>query len=505
MVEVESGVELDHGNAATRRLAVATPASEPAQVSKTAFAHPNSAITPLFSFATRIIDALAIVVASIISGVAYHVLALDMVGDISEFLGVGILMAVLYTAIAQSTKPPQALEGYQVITHASDAAVAWVAAFVCFVFISFLLKFGSALSRGAVLTFFFTGMATVGLCSIHTPKLLARLRLAQAIAKHTLILLGSRGDRTLERLAQEIRSGMCPNSVILTIDAHCPEGEWLTEQRQIIRKVFELARTSEPGEILLVSQEIPKSRLQSLLQSLAPVPRSVLVIPDEKTVSLLRHRIVTVGSSLAVEIQREPLNNVERCIKRGMDLLFASVLIVCMSPLFAAIAIRIKMDSPGPILFRQSRFGYRGRVFKILKFRTMTTLEDGDSVIQAQKNDQRVTRFGRWLRRTSLDELPQLFNVLSGHMSLVGPRPHAVSHDSIYAKLIENYEVRQHVKPGITGWAQVHGLRGETSAVELMARRIEFDLWYAKNASLLLDCQILGRTIFEIMRQTNAY
>jgi Undecaprenyl-phosphate glucose phosphotransferase len=519
VVGVEGGLELGRGSAEARHFAAnlslqqrndavaahGEAASRPTRLKTTAFAQAGIAGTPFVSFATRIIDAFAIVVVSVMSGIAYHELALNIVGDISEFFGVGILMAVLFTAIAQSTTSPRALEGYHVIPRASNAAFAWVAAFLSFVFISFLLKLGDALSRGAILTFFFTGIATVVVCSINTPKLLARLQLTGAIAKRTLILLGARGDHTLERLAEEIRSGMCPKPAVVTIDAHCPEDGWLTEQEQIVQKVFELARTSEPGEILLATQDIPKHRVESLVQSLAPVPRSLLVIPDEKTVNLLRHRIVTVGTGLAVEIQREPLNSLERCIKRGMDLLFSSVLIICLSPLFAAIAIGIKIDSSGPIFFRQSRFGYRGRVFKILKFRTMTTLEDGDSVIQAQKNDRRVTRFGRWLRRTSLDELPQLINVLSGDMSLVGPRPHAINHDNIYAKLIEHYEVRQHVKPGITGWAQVHGLRGETSAVDLMSRRIEFDLWYAKNASLFLDCQILGRTIFEVMRQRNAY
>ena len=135
----------------------------------------------------------------------------------------------------------------------------------------------------------------------------------------------------------------------------------------------------------------------------------------------------------------------------------------------------------------------------------MCVLEDGDSVTQASRDDQRVTRVGRWLRKSSFDELPQLLNILRGEMSLVGPRPHAVAHDELYAKLIENYELRQHVKPGVTGWAQVNGLRGETPTVDLMFRRIEFDLWYAANSSVMLDLQILVRTLFTVLRQDNAY
>jgi undecaprenyl-phosphate galactose phosphotransferase/putative colanic acid biosynthesis UDP-glucose lipid carrier transferase len=469
------------------------------------FAPVSIASTPFVSLAMRIIDGVAVVVVSIVSGVAYHELALHMSGDISDFFGVGTLMAVLFTAIAQSRTSPETLEGRYAVTRASDAALAWVAAFLLFVFISFLLKFGTALSRGATLTFFFTGIATVVVCSVQTPKLLARLQLTGAIAKRSVILVGSCGDSALERVAEEIRSSICPNPLLVTIDAHCPEDGWATEQRRIVRQVFELARTSDPGEILLASQEIPKHRVESLVQGLTPVPRSLFVIPDDTTVSLLRNRIVAVGTGLAVEVQREPLSNLERFIKRGMDILFSTIFLICLSPVFAIIAIGVKLDSSGPVFFSQRRLGYRGRVFKILKFRTMTTLEDGSHVLQAHRNDQRVTRLGRWLRRTSLDELPQLINVLIGDMSLVGPRPHAAVHDKMYVELIEHYEIRQHVKPGITGWAQVHGLRGETPAVELMSCRVELDLWYAKNASIRLDCQILYRTIFEVLRQRNAY
>jgi undecaprenyl-phosphate galactose phosphotransferase/putative colanic acid biosynthesis UDP-glucose lipid carrier transferase len=153
----------------------------------------------------------------------------------------------------------------------------------------------------------------------------------------------------------------------------------------------------------------------------------------------------------------------------------------------------------------QTRNGYRGKPFKIVKFRTMHVREDGPVVRQASRNDPRVTRIGRFLRKSSIDELPQLLNVLLGQMSLVGPRPHPLALDEFHSRAIENYEIRQHVKPGLTGWAQVHGLRGETATRDQMYKRIEFDLWYAVNASLLLDAEILVRTVFEVFRQRNAY
>jgi putative colanic acid biosynthesis UDP-glucose lipid carrier transferase len=195
----------------------------------------------------------------------------------------------------------------------------------------------------------------------------------------------------------------------------------------------------------------------------------------------------------------------QQALKRAFDLAIALPLFVLLAPLMIAIAILIRLDSEGPALFRQTRLGQGGKPFEIVKFRTMTVLEDGDNVTQVRKGDTRVTRFGRWLRRSSLDELPQFLNVIAGDMSLVGPRPHAIAHDRLYSTLIDNYQLRQLVKPGITGWAQVNGLRGETPAIEDMAGRVTLDIWYARRVSLALDLKILLRTPFEVFRQRNAY
>jgi lipopolysaccharide/colanic/teichoic acid biosynthesis glycosyltransferase len=165
----------------------------------------------------------------------------------------------------------------------------------------------------------------------------------------------------------------------------------------------------------------------------------------------------------------------------------------------------IKLDSPGPILFRQKRCGFNGRHYYVWKFRTMSVLEDGPSVNQAEQSDYRVTSVGKLLRRASIDELPQLLNVLEGTMSLVGPRPHAVAHDNRFNQVMRNYAFRHHVKPGLTGWAQVHGHRGPTPTIAHIRRRVECDLWYIDNWSLRLDVEIIGRTIFEVMRGRNAY
>jgi undecaprenyl-phosphate galactose phosphotransferase/putative colanic acid biosynthesis UDP-glucose lipid carrier transferase len=187
--------------------------------------------------------------------------------------------------------------------------------------------------------------------------------------------------------------------------------------------------------------------------------------------------------------------------KRALDIAVSTLALTVLLPLFATIALLIKFDSKGPVIFRQRRNGFGGREFTIFKFRSMTVMEDGAQIAQAQKNDKRVTRIGRVLRATSLDELPQVVNVLLGHMSIVGPRPHAIAHDDAYSKLISGYAFRHHVKPGITGWAQVMGLRGETAKLELMERRIEMDLWYINNWSIWLDITIILKTFIEVMRK----
>ena len=191
--------------------------------------------------------------------------------------------------------------------------------------------------------------------------------------------------------------------------------------------------------------------------------------------------------------------------KRLLDLVIAVPVLIVLTPLLAFLALLIRLDSPGPVLFCQKRLGYRGRSFGILKLRTMRVLEDGETVTQARPDDTRTTRLGRWLRASSLDELPQLINVIKGEMSLVGPRPHAKAHDEFYGRLIANYPRRQDVKPGMTGWAQIHGLRGATPTVDIMSARVDFDVWYANHASFALDLKILLRTPFEVLSRRNAY
>jgi undecaprenyl-phosphate galactose phosphotransferase/putative colanic acid biosynthesis UDP-glucose lipid carrier transferase len=199
------------------------------------------------------------------------------------------------------------------------------------------------------------------------------------------------------------------------------------------------------------------------------------------------------------------LTRLECWAKRLLDVTIAATSLVLLALVLVLAAVAIKLESRGPVIFRQRRHGFNGQSFVIYKLRTMKVMEDGAAVVQATEKDSRVTRVGRFLRETSIDELPQLLNVLQGHMSIVGPRPHALVHDYEYGKMIANYAFRHHVKPGITGWAQVQGFRGGTPRLELMQQRITLDLWYIDNWSLTLDIYIMLKTLFELIRRRNAY
>ncbi|HTS52046.1 MAG TPA: exopolysaccharide biosynthesis polyprenyl glycosylphosphotransferase, partial [Burkholderiales bacterium] len=232
---------------------------------------------------------------------------------------------------------------------------------------------------------------------------------------------------------------------------------------------------------------------------------SIYFVPDIFMFDLIQARVDTINGIPVVAVCETPFFGFSGLVKTISDYALAALALVALSPLMLLIAIAIKRSSPGPVLFRQRRYGLDGREIVVYKFRTMTVLEDGDTVRQATQDDERITPIGRLLRRTSLDELPQFINVLQGRMSVVGPRPHAVAHNEMYRKLIDGYMVRHKVKPGVTGWAQVNGLRGETDTVDKMERRIQYDLAYLRNWSLRLDLVIIIKTILVLLGDKKAY
>jgi putative colanic acid biosysnthesis UDP-glucose lipid carrier transferase len=248
-----------------------------------------------------------------------------------------------------------------------------------------------------------------------------------------------------------------------------------------------------------------QQRIASLLNSLSDTTTSLYFVPDMFLFSMVHGRWVQVGDVPAVSVFETPFHGIEGWFKRAEDLVVASIVLLIMGIPMLAIALAIRLTSSGPALFRQRRYGLDGREFRMWKFRTMRVCEDAETLSQATRGDGRVTWLGALLRRTSLDELPQFLNVLMGSMSVVGPRPHATAHNEYYRHLVRHYMVRHKVRPGITGWAQINGLRGETDTLDKMEHRVDYDLWYIRNWSLLLDLQIIGATLFRGWRDDQAY
>jgi len=241
-----------------------------------------------------------------------------------------------------------------------------------------------------------------------------------------------------------------------------------------------------------------------LVNQLADTTATVYVVPDLFVSDLMRARWTTLGGLPAVSVYESPFDGVSGWLKRAEDLVFGGVVFAFVALPMLAIAIGVKLTTPGSVIFRQRRYGLNGRVVEVLKFRTMTLSEDGPQISQLQRDDPRITPFGRFLRRTSLDELPQLLNVLGGSMSLVGPRPHAIAVNEEYRRLIHGYMLRHKVKPGMTGWAQVNGWHGDDTP-EKMQKRVEHDLDYMQNWSLWLDLRILAMTVVTVLSRRNAY
>jgi putative colanic acid biosysnthesis UDP-glucose lipid carrier transferase len=265
------------------------------------------------------------------------------------------------------------------------------------------------------------------------------------------------------------------------------------------------ARSHRVDVIYIALPMASQPRILKLLEELRDTTASIYFVPDIFVSDLIQARVDSIGGLPVVAVCETPFYGFNGVAKRASDFILAALILLAISPLMLAIATGVKLSSPGPILFKQRRYGLDGRKIVVYKFRSMTVAEDGDLVRQATRNDSRITRFGAFLRRTSLDELPQFINVLQGRMSVVGPRPHAVAHNEMYRKLIRGYMIRHKVRPGITGLAQVMGFRGETDTVEKMKARIECDLAYLRGWSLLLDLQIILKTIVVVLSRKNAY
>jgi undecaprenyl-phosphate galactose phosphotransferase/putative colanic acid biosynthesis UDP-glucose lipid carrier transferase len=466
---------------------------------------PDVPLEQAASFLALAIDATIVVLASVATGILFHQIYRGVQGDLNLFAGTGAIVALVFCGLVRLQAGRDVRASATRLGRARMAALAWAATFLFLIVLAFSMKLSDHFSRGSVFSFFVVGLFCIVASRAVVPRVLSRVFAGTAHRGSEVLLVTPRGELEAA-LANELYQQGCRKVHTIEFDDGGASAAWIMERQRLLQSVFAVARAAGPGEVYVMRGRLPLDAAMGLVSGLRLLPRAVLLVPEPELASLLmEHPIKGAGGIVALEMQRAPMSRMQRIGKRAMDIAIAAFALVFSFPLLLTIAAAIKLDSPGPVFFRQKRLGYRGWPFSILKFRTMTVLEDGAVIQQASRGDARVTRMGRWLRRSSLDELPQIWNVLQGDMSIVGPRPHAASHDAQYAKLIENYEVRQHVKPGLTGWAQVQGLRGETPHLDLMYRRIEADLWYASNCSLALDVQILFKTIGVVFHQKNAF
>ena len=277
---------------------------------------------------------------------------------------------------------------------------------------------------------------------------------------------------------------------------------------RMIGRLKELPAYVRDHDIQLIYLSLPMAsqpRILQVLDELKDTTASIFFVPDMFITDLIQGQTSSVCGMPVISVCETPFTGSNGVIKRMSDVVLSLLILLLISPLLVAVAIAVKLSSPGPIIFKQRRYGLDGKEILVYKFRSMTVTEDGAKVMQATKNDARITPLGAIMRKTSVDELPQFVNVLQGRMSIVGPRPHAVAHNEMYRKLIKGYMVRHKVKPGITGWAQVNGYRGETDTLDKMQGRIDFDLDYLRNWSLRLDLYIILRTLRLVAKDQQAY
>jgi Undecaprenyl-phosphate glucose phosphotransferase len=444
-------------------------------------------------------EALVVVAASICGGIFYHLAYYEVFPKIDGFIGIGIFGAVLHMFIAKS----QGLYDAPVLAGLdrrwSRLVGGWLLVVLLLTLLMFLLKVGAGVSRGSMIMF-----GLIGCVSLIAGRAAFQRPLRKAIDKGLLatrrtVVMGSPDELSRLRRSDLLKKyGL--NEVGRIALAPADDDESRGADAHVAARAIAAARELGVDEIALAIRWSEEARILALCELLRVSPLPIHLLPDRTTELFLSLPIIATGPLPTVEMQRAPLSPFELFCKRTFDLVAASSMLLFFLPVMLVTAILIKLDSKGPVIFRQRRNGFDGKSFAILKFRTMSVQQDGDAIEQAQPNDVRVTRLGRILRRRSIDELPQLVNVIRGEMSLVGPRPHAIVHDDKYSKLIASYAYRQHVKPGITGLAQVNGQRGATPAVEDMEKRVEYDLAYIASWSFMLDLRIIVQTLGEILR-----
>jgi putative colanic acid biosynthesis UDP-glucose lipid carrier transferase len=421
---------------------------------------------------------------------------------------IALLVGVLLTAlIFPRFNIYRAWRGASLIDELRLITLAWGGVIVSLVAIAFVTKVGATYSRGWALIW--AGSTWLGLMAsrVFIRNLLMRLR-ARGFNQRRIVIVGAAG------LGQEVATRLqaMPWAGLQVVGFFCDEEALRSTSPcglPVLGRLEELPGFVERESVDQVWLTMPLSevnRVRSVLHSLRYATVDIRFVPDVFGLRLLNHSVTDVAGMPVMNLSVSPMEGINRLVKGLEDRVLALLILILISPLLLVIALGVKLSSPGPVLFKQKRHGWDGREIRVYKFRTMVVhREAGEQVTQASRGDARITAFGAFLRRTSLDELPQFFNVLQGRMSIVGPRPHALAHNEFYKEHIDYYMQRHKVKPGITGWAQINGFRGETDTLEKMQKRVEYDLYYIDHWSVWFDLKIIFLTIFKGFVNRNAY
>jgi len=466
-------------------------------------------ILPVSSLALRAIEAITVSAVGVGTLILFaNTLELD---PTDQYLRVALLASVMYALVAELSGCYDVQILFSARSGWTRVLAGWTATIASMLVLAFFMKTSEEFSRSWAIIWFAT--TAVALCLVRTfgTGWLRRLR-RKGVLNQRVVIFGS--GTPGERLAHYIRNNS--NLMIDLIGFYddrgaARDGDPISGLPYLgsLDSLIEAIKLGEIDQVIIALSSVSEERLREVVSRLAMLPVLTRLAPYAPDMAFTAHAFVFLGELPLVTLFERPINGLDQVAKRIEDVVLASLLLLMVAPLFLVIAIAIKLDSPGSVFFRQPREGFNHGVFRIWKFRTMRAASlEYDDVRQATQNDARVTRVGRWLRMTSLDEVPQLINVLSGEMSLVGPRPHASSTkigNARFAEVAQNYAARHRVKPGMTGWAQVNGWRGETDTEEKLFKRIEFDLFYIENWSIGFDLYILVRTFVAVLSARAAY
>jgi Undecaprenyl-phosphate glucose phosphotransferase len=461
-----------------------------------------------FSTAIFLADIACIVATSCLTGITYFLVVYGDVGDISSYVRLGLLAASIF-AISNVFRGEYRLPNFFAFKpHARRTVQLWNVTLICLLLVGFLAQVRIDYSRGWILAFYFAALAGLIVLRFLIVRITALARAAGLISAQRIYLIGTGAN--IGGFIHHYEPWMLGLNVVgcrfLTpLAASAPAEERRTALDHDLAEAVASVRGLEPDAIYLLMPWSATETIERCAERFLALPVEIHLGPEQILHKFEELELAKVGPLASLQLTRLPLSRIEVVQKRLFDLIFAAAALIALTPLFVVIAALVKLDSPGPVFFVQRRYGFNQQPFRIIKFRTMRALEDGSVIPQVTRDDPRLTKIGRWLRRWNIDEIPQFFNVLTGDMSVVGPRPHALSHDHEYESRISLYARRHNVKPGLTGWAQINGYRGEIDSDEKIRKRVEYDLFYIDNWSLWLDLKIIARTVLSPAGYRNAY